>query len=87
VVFHALPATGREGIQTDETALQLMGALADGYTAPAEFTFCAPLAARAEFFDGACHKDSAGTACEGPRCVHEQGFEGIRALHRGTSSK
>src|SRR5712691_924936 len=64
-----------------------IGALADGYTAPAECTLCAPLATRAEFFDGACHKDPAGTACEGPRRVHEQGFEGIRALHRGTSSK
>lgn len=42
-VFRALTATGREGIQTDETALQLMRALAESDTAPAEGTFCAPL--------------------------------------------
>jgi hypothetical protein len=83
VVLHALPATGRAGLQTGDPALQHMGALADGDTAPAEFTLCAPLAPRASVFDGACHKDAAGTACKGPRCVHDQGFEGIRALHKG----
>jgi hypothetical protein len=43
VVFCTLTATGRKGIQTGETTRSLMGALADCHTAPAEFTFCAPL--------------------------------------------
>jgi hypothetical protein len=64
VVFHTLPATGREGIQTGETTFQLMGALADGHPTPAEGTFGAPLPARAQFFDGTCHEEPTGTAVQ-----------------------
>src|SRR4030095_7254892 len=47
VIFCALATTGRTGIETPDPALQLMAALADSHTAPAEFTFCAPLSAYA----------------------------------------
>ena len=42
-VFCTLTATGREGIQTRETTLQLMGTLPESHPAPAQCTFCAPL--------------------------------------------
>ena len=81
------PSTGCEGIQTRETTFQLMDALADSHSAPAEFPFCAPLSAWPQFFDCPGHKEPAGATLEGSSCFHEQCLEGIGELHTGTSSK
>jgi hypothetical protein len=77
MVFHALPATGRKGIQTGEAAFQLMGAFADRHAAPAEVAFRTPLAPWPQFLDRPGHKEPASAAFEGLSRFYEQGLMGI----------
>src|SRR5262249_39126488 len=86
VIFGALAPTGRKGIETPAPALQLMAAFADSHTAPAEFTFCAPLSAYAQFCDGTRHKEPAGTAFQRPGCVNKENLERVGQFHVETSS-
>lgn len=86
VSCHRLTTTRCEGIQTRETTFHLMRALTDSHSAPAEFSFRAPLPAWPQFCDRPCHKEPAGAPGEGSRCFHEQDLEGIGELHMGTSS-
>ena len=87
MIFCALATTGRKGIETPKPALQLMEAFADRHTAPAEFTFCPPLPASAQFFDGTRHKEPTGTSFQGPGCINKEGLERVGQFHVGTSSR
>jgi hypothetical protein len=87
VVFRALATTEGKGIEAGKSAFQLMHAFADGHPAPPEFAFCAPLSAGPQFFDGAGHKQPAGTALERCRCLDEQRLERVREFHGDSSRK
>ena len=63
-----------------------MDAFADRHTAPAEFTFCTPLPAYAQFFDGTRHKEPAGTPFQRLGCINKEGLERVGQFHVGTSS-
>jgi hypothetical protein len=86
VIFRALAATEGEGIEAGEPTCQLAHAFADGHAAPRKLTFRAPLATRAQLFDGTGHKQPTSTALEGLGRIDKQRLEGVCELHGITST-
>ena len=86
VVFRPLAPTGCKGIKAPKTAVQFMQAFAECPPVPPQFAFRLPLAAWSQFFDRACHEESASAPLQGLGRVHEQCLERIGPLHTGTSS-
>ncbi len=69
--FRALAPAGGEVIDTGDAGLQFMRAFTNGPAAPAQLPLRTPLAACAQFVDGARHKQSSRAALEGVGRVDE----------------